>query len=192
MATLDRHDRRRSRSQAHRPWPRVDRGRGRLAPRDRRTRRRPLDAARPVGRRRRRAHGRAATRRRRDRRRHALPVRDGRFPSVGALHPPAIRLERAIRDLYGLEPVGLPDARPWLDHGFWDVQHPLGDARSAAPASARRTRSCRPRARACTRSRSVRCMPASSSPAISASPPTARPSCGWKSASATSTRASSR
>src|SRR4051812_27254657 len=27
--------------------------------------------------------------------------RDRRFPSVGAVHPPAIRLERAIRDLYG-------------------------------------------------------------------------------------------
>src|SRR5207302_925614 len=26
---------------------------------------------------------------------------DGRLPSVGALHPPAIRLERALRDLYG-------------------------------------------------------------------------------------------
>jgi Ni,Fe-hydrogenase III large subunit len=50
----------------------------------------------------------------------------GRFPSVGALHPPAIRLERALRDLYGIEPVGLPDPRPWLDLGFWDVQHPLG------------------------------------------------------------------
>src|SRR5690349_23810525 len=25
-----------------------------------------------------------------------------RFPSVGAVHPPAIRLERAIRDLYGI------------------------------------------------------------------------------------------
>jgi Ni,Fe-hydrogenase III large subunit len=54
---------------------------------------------------------------------------DGRFPSVGALHPPAIRLERALRDLYGIEPAGLPDARPWLDLGFWDVQHPLGDRR---------------------------------------------------------------
>jgi Ni,Fe-hydrogenase III large subunit len=51
----------------------------------------------------------------------------GRFPSVGALHPPAIRLERALRDLYGIEPVGLPDQRPWLDLGFWDVAHPLGD-----------------------------------------------------------------
>jgi Ni,Fe-hydrogenase III large subunit len=56
------------------------------------------------------------------------------FPSVGALHPPAIRLERAIHDLYGLEPRGAVDMRPWLDHGFWDVQYPLG-ARGAAPQS---------------------------------------------------------
>ena len=57
----------------------------------------------------------------------------GRFPSVGALHPPAIRLERALRDLFGLEPVGLPDLRPWLDLGFWGVQHPLGARRDAPP-----------------------------------------------------------
>ena len=60
-----------------------------------------------------------------------IPCPDGRFPSVGALHPPAIRLERAIRDLYGVVPVGLPDDRPWLDLGFWDVQHPLGKRRDA-------------------------------------------------------------
>src|SRR5437016_2650916 len=48
-----------------------------------------------------------------------LECKDGRFPSVGALHPPAIRLERAVRDLYGLQPDGLPDQRPWLDHGRW-------------------------------------------------------------------------
>ena len=40
-----------------------------------------------------------------------------RYPSVGRLHPPAIRPERAIRDLAGLEPEGLPDTRPWLHHG---------------------------------------------------------------------------
>src|SRR3984893_8081293 len=51
-----------------------------------------------------------------------------RFPSIGALHPPAIRLERAIRDLFGLEPDGAPDLRPWLDHGRWDVSHPLDGA----------------------------------------------------------------
>jgi Ni,Fe-hydrogenase III large subunit len=45
-----------------------------------------------------------------------LPCPDGQFPSVGAMHPPAIRLERAIRDLFGYQPVGSPDTRPWLDH----------------------------------------------------------------------------
>jgi Ni,Fe-hydrogenase III large subunit len=61
---------------------------------------------------------------------------DGKFPSVGAVHAPAIRLERAVHDLYGLQPVGAPDTRPWLDLGFWDVRHPLG-ARGAAQPSAR-------------------------------------------------------
>jgi Ni,Fe-hydrogenase III large subunit len=41
---------------------------------------------------------------------------NGTYPSVGADHPPAIRLERAIRDLNGLDAAGLPDDRPWLDH----------------------------------------------------------------------------
>ena len=50
----------------------------------------------------------------------------GSFPSIGALHSPAIRLERALHDLYGLIPEGLPDARPWLDHGSWGVRRPLG------------------------------------------------------------------
>src|SRR5262249_1359536 len=50
------------------------------------------------------------------------------YPSVGALHAPAIRLERALHSLYGLRPIGLPDPRPWLDLGFWDVQYPLGVA----------------------------------------------------------------
>ncbi|HEX7221472.1 MAG TPA: Ni,Fe-hydrogenase III large subunit [Burkholderiales bacterium] len=46
-----------------------------------------------------------------------LPCAAGRFPSIGALHAPAIRLERAARDLAGLEAEGAPDARPWLRHG---------------------------------------------------------------------------
>jgi Ni,Fe-hydrogenase III large subunit len=65
-----------------------------------------------------------------------LECRDGKFPSVGALHPPAIRLERAIRDLYGLKPVGLPDTRAWLDLGFWGVTHPLGRLRKTRGAQA--------------------------------------------------------
>ncbi len=66
----------------------------------------------------------------------SIECADAGFPSVGALHPPAIRLERALRDLYGIEPVGLPDPRPWLDLGFWDVAHPLGQRREAAAAAA--------------------------------------------------------
>jgi Ni,Fe-hydrogenase III component G len=58
------------------------------------------------------------------------------FPSVGALHPPAIRLERAMHSLYGLVPVGAPDTRPWLDLGFWDVQFPLGRTSPHVPSDA--------------------------------------------------------
>jgi len=47
----------------------------------------------------------------------SLACEGNRYPSVGRLHPPAQRLERAARDLYGLEPEGLADARPWLRHG---------------------------------------------------------------------------
>ncbi len=62
----------------------------------------------------------------------SLPCPARRFPSVGGLHAPAIRLERAIQDLFGLEASGLPDARPWLDHGRWGFRHPLGNAQRAA------------------------------------------------------------
>jgi Ni,Fe-hydrogenase III large subunit len=55
----------------------------------------------------------------------SLDCRSGSYPSVGALHPPAIRLERAARDLFGLEPVGLPDTRPWLDHGANPTAYPF-------------------------------------------------------------------
>lgn len=65
-----------------------------------------------------------------------IECREGTFPSVGAQHAPAIRLERAIRDLYGLVPEGAPDLRPWLDLGFWNVRHPLGARTAPAPRSA--------------------------------------------------------
>jgi Ni,Fe-hydrogenase III large subunit len=58
----------------------------------------------------------------------SLACAEGTFPSVGRLHPPAIRLERTIRDLFGLVPEDAPDLRPWLDHGRWGVRHPLGNA----------------------------------------------------------------
>jgi Ni,Fe-hydrogenase III large subunit len=56
----------------------------------------------------------------------SLACEGKRFPSVGRRHAPAIRLERTIRDLVGLEPEGLPDTRPWLDHGTWRLRRPLG------------------------------------------------------------------
>jgi Ni,Fe-hydrogenase III large subunit len=55
----------------------------------------------------------------------AFDCPDGQYPSLGRIHPPAIRLERAARDLYGLEPVGLPDPRPWLDHGAQPTAYPF-------------------------------------------------------------------
>lgn len=55
----------------------------------------------------------------------------GAFPSFGAAHAPAIRLERTIRDLYGLAPEGATDARPWLDHGRWRPESRPSSAASA-------------------------------------------------------------
>jgi len=43
----------------------------------------------------------------------------GAYPSVSRHHAPALRLERAMRDLYRTNPIDLPDPRPWLDHGRW-------------------------------------------------------------------------
>ena len=63
----------------------------------------------------------------------SLACEDERFPSVGRLHAPAIRLERALRDLSGLDPEGLPDAREWLDHGRWPVKFPLGSMQFSPP-----------------------------------------------------------
>jgi Ni,Fe-hydrogenase III large subunit len=65
----------------------------------------------------------------------SLACPHGNFPSVGALHPPAIRFERAIHDLFGYEPVDAPDDRPWLDHGRWPVRAPLGDRQPPATES---------------------------------------------------------
>src|ERR1700687_2230400 len=57
----------------------------------------------------------------------SLDCPDLTYPSVGLHHPPPLRLERAINDLFGLSAEGLPDARPWLDHDCWGVGFPLGN-----------------------------------------------------------------
>jgi Ni,Fe-hydrogenase III large subunit len=46
-----------------------------------------------------------------------LRCADNKLPSIGRLHAPAIRLERAMRDLAGLDAEDAPDRRPWLRHG---------------------------------------------------------------------------
>jgi Ni,Fe-hydrogenase III large subunit len=66
----------------------------------------------------------------------SLDCASGQFPSVAARHAPALRLERSIRDLFGLEAIGAADMRPWLDHGKWGEQAPLGrstPSRGAGP-----------------------------------------------------------
>jgi Ni,Fe-hydrogenase III large subunit/Ni,Fe-hydrogenase III component G len=65
----------------------------------------------------------------------SLACPDARFPSVAYHHPPAIRLERTIYDLFGLEAAGALDERPWLDHGVWKRHRPLSaQPRRAAAA----------------------------------------------------------
>ncbi|MGZ5873452.1 MAG: hydrogenase large subunit [Bradyrhizobium sp.] len=57
----------------------------------------------------------------------SLDCPDHGYASIGKHHAPALRLERALSDLFGLSAEGLPDTRRWLDHGSWGVCFPLGD-----------------------------------------------------------------
>ncbi len=66
----------------------------------------------------------------------SLDCPDRVYPSVGLHHPPALRLERTIHDLFGLSAEGSPDPRPWLDHDQWGVRFPLGDRIDAPPKAA--------------------------------------------------------
>src|SRR6266849_5280701 len=66
----------------------------------------------------------------------SLDCPDHSYASIGRHHPPALRLERAAHDLFGLTPEGSPDTRPWLDHNRWGVRFPLGDRIDALPKAA--------------------------------------------------------
>jgi Ni,Fe-hydrogenase III large subunit/Ni,Fe-hydrogenase III component G len=59
-----------------------------------------------------------------------------RFPSLAAVRPGAMRLERMMADTFGLAAEGADDTRSWLDHGQWPLRHPLGEAGSAQPRAA--------------------------------------------------------
>jgi len=96
---------------------------------------------------------------------------DGTFPSVGAKHPPAIRLERTIRDLCGLDAAGAVDRRPCRSRAT--LRFPPSEGRK--PASDRgRPGACRHH-----RARAFRFTAM------------ANTSCGWSSGSAMCTGASS-
>lgn len=63
----------------------------------------------------------------------SLDCLDRAYPSVSQHHPPALRLERAVHDLFGLVAEGSSDTRRWLDHNRWGVRFPLGDRIDALP-----------------------------------------------------------
>ncbi len=63
----------------------------------------------------------------------SLACAEGSFPSLAALRPGALRLERAVQDLFALRADGISDARPWLDHGQWRARD--GIAATPRPAS---------------------------------------------------------
>ena len=52
-------------------------------------------------------------------------VADGAYPALSPYRPGAVLFERAIGDLWGHAASGAVDARPWLDHGRWEVAAPL-------------------------------------------------------------------
>jgi Ni,Fe-hydrogenase III large subunit/Ni,Fe-hydrogenase III component G len=65
-----------------------------------------------------------------------LPVAKGTgYPDLAAVFPSAVRMQRAIADLLGLEAEGAHDTRPWLDHGVWPRGF-LPLRHGAAPVSA--------------------------------------------------------
>jgi Ni,Fe-hydrogenase III large subunit len=66
----------------------------------------------------------------------SLDCPDLTYPSIGARHPPALRPERAMHDLFGLSAEGSPDIRPWLDHGNWGRRFPLGSGTGTTPRPA--------------------------------------------------------
>ncbi len=49
----------------------------------------------------------------------SVPAGDPTISSLATFHYPASRFEREIRDLFGIVPVGHPDPRPLVRHGFW-------------------------------------------------------------------------
>ena len=63
-------------------------------------------------------------------------VEAGSYPTLSPARPAAATFERMVRDLWGHSAADGRDARPWLDHGRWDVSAPLAarpTARAGSP-----------------------------------------------------------
>ncbi len=70
--------------------------------------------------------------------RAALPKGELQYPDLSPIFYPAQRMQRAVRDLLGLD-ADAADRRPWLRHAAWqETDHPL--RRDAAAAAGIRTR----------------------------------------------------
>jgi Ni,Fe-hydrogenase III large subunit len=63
----------------------------------------------------------------------SLPCPEGRYPAVSPFRPAALRLERMVREMWGLDAEGAEDRRLWLDHGRWGVGEPLGKRTPRTP-----------------------------------------------------------
>lgn len=67
-----------------------------------------------------------------------LPLAKGlvHYPDLSSLFPSATRMQRAIKDLLGLEADGASDSRPWLRHGGWPADYfPLRKANRGKESS---------------------------------------------------------
>ena len=54
-----------------------------------------------------------------------LPVskKVANYPDISTLFPSASRMQRAIKDLLGIDAHGASDTRPWLSHGAWPADY---------------------------------------------------------------------
>ena len=58
------------------------------------------------------------------------------FPDLAPMFPSAVRMQRAVTDLSGLQAEGSHDRRPWLNHGLWGSgPSPLQHGVEPAPAT---------------------------------------------------------
>jgi len=55
----------------------------------------------------------------------STPAAGWNYAALSPARPGAMRFERMILELWGHHAEGAVDLRPWLDHGRWNLRHPL-------------------------------------------------------------------